>query len=121
MPVYTVYHRSLIQGKHRTNLAVNLTNLHCEVTGTPRDEVKVIFIPLDSQTFFWGGEPREGYVRIRAEIRVGRTEEQKGELLKGMTLIGNAAHWSPALQQIQTQIVEIDDRETVMTNGVMNV
>ena len=133
MPIYTIYHRPLIQGKSREELAIGLTDLHANVTGASRDDVKIIFAPLDAYSFFKGGKPTQSYVRVVAQIRIGRTEEQKMQILSGMYKLVKAAFdqkpprfvssWSGQKHEefiAETQIVEIDDTKTVMTNGVLN-
>lgn len=121
MPVYTIYHRPLLQGKPRVDLAKDLSKLHCSVTGAKIESVKVIFHQLDSYTFFSGGEDKHDYVCVVAQIRRGRSEELKLFLLRGMyELIKDAFAMKIEAQEIQTQIIEIDDERTVMTNGVLN-
>ncbi len=130
MPIYTVYH-SHIEGrlgtlkealatKERERIAAALTNLHTEVTGAPQESVKVFFLPLEALDYFSGGTLAYGYVRVIAQIRQGISDEQKMRLLKGMYETVKAAKSAGKLKEIQTQIVEIDDMKTVMTNGVLN-
>lgn len=121
MPVYTIYHRPLIQGKPRFQLAENITKLHCSLTGAERNSVKIIFHQLDRYTFFSGGEDKYDYVRVIAQIRRGRSEEVRLALLRGMYEVTKSAFALKSEgQEIQTQIVEIDDERFVMTNGVLN-
>ena len=98
-------------------MAKGLTTLHVKVTGAKPQEVKVMFFDLDRDSLFIGGERVKEYVRVIAQIRQGRTEAQKLELLEGMNRIMRAA---VSKGEIQVQILEIDDTKTVMTNGVMN-
>ena len=121
MPVYTVYHRSLIKDDKKSYIARQFTALHSSVTGAAEESVKVMFIPLDDHSFFSGGEQCNEHVRVVAQIRYGRTEEQKRSLLCGMyDIVHRAAGKKYYGPDIQTQIVEIDDTATVMTNGVLN-
>ena len=115
--MYTIFHRSLITSNDREELALKLTDLHSRITEAPRESVKVMFIELDRDSFFSGGERTENYVRAVGQIRSGRTEEQKMSILRGMY---ETLHAVVKTGQIQTQIVEIDDSKTVMTNGVLN-
>lgn len=125
MPVYTVYHRSRLSQSSRKDIAQALTNLHSTTTGAPPQAVKVIYISLDKYSFFSGGETKQDYVRIVAQIRKGRSEEQKMSILRGMfEIVQKALHTHSSTNvdtEIQTQIVEIDDAATVMTNGKLNV
>lgn len=120
MPLYTVLHRSCIPKESRKALAGDLTLLHISVTSTEASTgaVKVIFIDLDSESLFVGGDQVDAYVRVIGQIRFGRTEEQKLALLSGMHDI-----MKPVADgcEIQAQITEIDDTKTVMTNGLLNI
>lgn len=130
MPVYTVYHRSPFGRTYKREIALALTNLHSTVTGAPAQAVKVIFIPLDEFDFFSGGQTKNHYVRVVAQIRKGRSEEQRMSILSGMFEIVQRAlqlnsihrdkHGPEGEPEIQTQIIEIDDNNTVMTNGTLN-
>ena len=62
----------------------------------------------------------DDWIRIIGQIRYGRTEEQKMRLLRGMYECVLFAMDKKAPREIQTQIVEIDDTKTVMTNGILN-
>lgn len=122
MPVYTVYHRTLLDASVRQELGRRFTRLHRNVTGAAPDTVKVIFLYLDEDSFFSGGERQEDYVRVVAQIRHGRTEDQRLTILRGMFEIVNTVVQRLAESiEIQTQIIEIDDANTVMTNGKQNV
>ena len=60
-------------------------------------------------------------MRAVAQIRRGRSEDAKQSLLRGMyELIKEAFAMKTEAQEIQTQIIEIDDERTVMTNGILN-
>ena len=120
MPVYTIYHRTSDDFNPKL-VATRLTNLHSSVTGAPRDAVKVIFLRLDEDSFFSGGKSKQDYVRVVGQIRQGRSEEQKLRILKGMhDVVEQCFALTAAEKEVQTQIVEIDDTKTVMTNGVLN-
>ena len=119
MPVYTIYTRPVISTSSRGRLATGLTDLHCKITGAPRNAVKVMFIQIDS--FFSGGTKSGDYVRILGQIRRGRTEEQKLTILRGMyELVHEALGKQADRTEIQSQIAEIDDTKSVMTNGRLN-
>ena len=113
MPVYTIFHRSLVPIEQRKSLALQLTILHSTVTGAPRESVKVMFIALDNDSFFSGGERSDDFVRVVGQIRCGRTQDQKSSILLGMYEILREV---VTTGQIQTQIVGIDDTSTVYYN-----
>ena len=117
MPVYTVFHRSLITSNEKEELALKLTDLHSRITEASRESIKVMFIELDHDSFFSGGERTQDYVRAVGQVRCGRTEEQKMSILRGMYEVLRSV---VGVGQIQTQIVEIDDSKTVLTNGALN-
>ena len=98
-------------------MAEGLTSLHVNVTGVEPQAVKVMFFELATHNIFIGGERPHEYVRMVAQIREGRTETQRTDLLEGMHKIISAVVPSG---EIQVQIQEIDDTKTVMTNGVLN-
>ena len=121
MPVYTVYHRSIIEVAAKAEIASGLTSLHSTVTAAQRKSVKVFFIALGRDSYFSGGEPAEEYVRVVAQIRQGRSQDQRMRLMRGMyELVHSVVGSSDGAVEIQTQILEIDDTKTVLTNGVLN-
>ena len=98
-------------------MADRFTALHVVVTGADAETVKVMFIELDADSIFIAGQRTGDYVRAVAQIRQGRTEVQKNDILWRMyEILRLVVHEG----DIQTQIVEIDDTKTVMTNGVLN-
>lgn len=88
MPTYAVSSPSgVINQEHRAAVAEVLTTLHHEIAVAPRYLVQVIFHDLDAGALFLAGqEVREGHVWIRADIRSGRTQRQKTELLEQITV-----------------------------------
>lgn len=118
MPVYTVYHNDSISESRRKWVAKELTRLHTDVTGAEPKAVKVMFFELGYVNFYVGGEHTGRYVRVVGQIRQGRTDTQKTDILEGMHKIMKEVL---PKGEIQVQIQEIDDTKTVMTNGVMNV
>jgi phenylpyruvate tautomerase PptA (4-oxalocrotonate tautomerase family) len=71
--------------------------IHHEVAIAPRYFVQVVFAELTANSIFLAGEPAPaGHVWIRADIRAGRTPEQKRELLQRITTeVGRTLGTSP--------------------------
>lgn len=84
MPTYTCWSKAgVVSTEARARIATALTDIHYEVAAGPRYFVQVIFTELDPGAVFLAGQPApEGHLWIRADIRAGRTEEQKTELLR---------------------------------------
>ena len=84
MPTYTCWSKAgVVSTEARARIATALTDIHYEVAAGPRYFVQVIFTELDPVAVFLAGQPApEGHLWIRADIRAGRTEEQKTELLR---------------------------------------
>lgn len=87
MPTYAVHsHRGLISQNQRQEVAELLTTLHAEIAIAPRYLVQVLFHDLnDGAIFLAGQEVKEGHVWVHADIRSGRTQEQKTQLLESIT------------------------------------
>ena len=84
MPTYTCWAETgLVAMDARARIAASLTDIHHGVAAGPRYFVQVIFTELGPDSLFIAGRPvTTGHVWIRADIRAGRTEEQKAELLR---------------------------------------
>lgn len=87
MPTYTVSSRiGLIDQEHRAAVAELLTTLHNEIAVAPRYLVQVLFNDLATGALFLAGKQApEGHVWIHADIRSGRTQQQKTDLLEQIT------------------------------------
>jgi phenylpyruvate tautomerase PptA (4-oxalocrotonate tautomerase family) len=87
MPTYTCWSEAGIASPEaRAKIATALTEIHHEVAVAPRYFVQVLFAELAADSLFLAGQPAPaGHVWIRADIRAGRTEEQKAELLQRIT------------------------------------
>lgn len=83
MPTYVCWSRAgLLSDEQRRRIAKSMTDIHHEVGRAPRYFVQVIFNDLAPGAHFIGGQAAtDGHVWIRADIRAGRTEEQKHALL----------------------------------------
>lgn len=67
----------------REEIMKRITDVHAEVTGAPRYLVQVVFYDLQPHAHFIGGEAASaGQIWIRADIRSGRTDEQKKQIME---------------------------------------
>lgn len=87
MPTYTCWStQGTISAENRQRIATAVTDIHHKVALAPRYFVQVLFPEVDGGGLFLAGRPApEGHVWIRADIRSGRTVEQKSELLSRIT------------------------------------
>ena len=93
MPTYTVWSEAdTISIKSRAAIASVLTEAHHAVTGAPRYFAQVLFPEVQKGSVFVGGRAlTEGHIWVRADIRSGRTADQKRTLIdRVMEEIGNA-------------------------------
>lgn len=83
MPTYTCWSQNgAIPIGSRDDIVHALAEIHHEVAIAPRYFVQVIFNDLDPGSIYVAGQAAsEEHIWIRADIRAGRTDEQKGELL----------------------------------------
>lgn len=83
MPTYVCASRAgALSPDQRARIARCLTEIHHEVAIAPRYFVQVVFNDLAPHSLYVGGaEASPGHIWIRAEIRAGRTQEQKAALL----------------------------------------
>jgi phenylpyruvate tautomerase PptA (4-oxalocrotonate tautomerase family) len=67
----------------KADIARCCTTIYQEETGDARYLVEVIFYDVASGNLFVGGEPAgPDQIWIRSDMRAGRTEEQKGRILR---------------------------------------
>ena len=83
MPTYVCTSRSgTLSPDQRERISRCLTEIHHEVAVAPRYFVQVIFNDLAPHSHYIGGaEAGPGQIWVRADIRSGRTQEQKAKLL----------------------------------------
>ena len=84
MPTYVCTTASgRLDAAQRAGIAKAITNIHAEEGVAPRYFVQVIFNDLQPDSHFIGGQPApEGLVWVRADIRSGRTDEQKKAIME---------------------------------------
>lgn len=83
MPTYVCWTRAgQLSPDQRRRIAKSITEIHHEVGRAPRYFVQVIFNELQPHSHFVAGEEAEpSHIWIRADIRSGRTQEQKSQLM----------------------------------------
>lgn len=83
MPTYVCWTRAgQLSLEQRQRIVKSITEAHHEVALAPRYFVQVIFSALEPGThFIAGAEAEPDQIWIRADIRAGRTQDQKGRLM----------------------------------------
>lgn len=85
MPTYVCSApRQLLSPQQKTAIAQSITEAHHQATGAPTYFVQVIFEEREPGSLFLGGEPQADHLWIRADIRAGRSQEQRGALLENI-------------------------------------
>jgi phenylpyruvate tautomerase PptA (4-oxalocrotonate tautomerase family) len=65
----------------KAQIAVAISRRHSEATGAPSFFVQVIVEESESAKRYLGGEPTDDHIWIRGDIRAGRSEEVRGQLM----------------------------------------
>ena len=82
MPTYTFSTSKELTAEQRTRLVESVTSIHQVEATAPRYFVQVIFYKLEPGSMFIGGEPASSdHIWVRADIRSGRSKEQKANIL----------------------------------------
>lgn len=83
MPTYVCWSRAgKLSPDQRQRIAKSITEIHHEVALAPRYFVQVVFNELEPKSHFVAGEEADpSHIWIRADIRSGRTQEQKSRLM----------------------------------------
>jgi phenylpyruvate tautomerase PptA (4-oxalocrotonate tautomerase family) len=84
MPTYVVHSASgRLDVAQRKEIASSITAIHAKEGRAPRYFVQVIFNEIQAEGHFIGGQPApEELIWIRADIRSGRTDEQKKAIME---------------------------------------
>ena len=87
MPTYVCWTTAgSLDAKQRARIAESITIIHAEEGRAPRYFVQVVFNEIQADSFFVGSLPAaKGHIWIRADIRSGRTDEQKRGILERIT------------------------------------
>jgi len=68
MPLWRIFaHRSVFSPTQKRELAQAITKVYVEEVGLPAFYVNVLFIPLEEDEVWIGGEPRKNFVRVVVE------------------------------------------------------
>lgn len=82
MPTYAVSSAKPLTPDERARIAESVTATHAAEADAPRYFVQVIFHALEPGAIFIGGAPASpDHVWIRADIRAGRSREQKARIM----------------------------------------
>lgn len=82
MPTYAITSARPFTAEERARIAQSVTEIHAVEATAPRYFVQVLFNALEPGTIFLGGAPASpDHVWIRADIRAGRSREQKARLM----------------------------------------
>lgn len=83
MPTYAISTATDVTTEQRARIVASITSIHSVEATAPRYFVQIIFQRVEPGSFFIGGEPASpDHVWVRADIRAGRTREQKARMLE---------------------------------------
>jgi phenylpyruvate tautomerase PptA (4-oxalocrotonate tautomerase family) len=85
MPTYVcVVEAGLLNDQQKQRIASAITRLHGETTGAPTWLVQVVIDENKQRQRYLNGTPADHQIWIRADIRAGRTSEQRQRLMLGI-------------------------------------
>jgi len=118
MPLYTVTTQvGSLNNDAKVELAAQLTALHCEKSGVPKNWVHIVFHDYPAGSGFTAGEPA-ATVALTLLIRTGRSSEYKRELLKRLWGLLQAATGAPH-DQIVIGIQEVPASQAMEMGQIM--
>lgn len=83
MPTYAFTTMKALTQDQRERIVESVTAIHSEEGTAPRYFVQVVFYDVGPGAMFIGGGPApENHVWVRADIRSGRTREQKAAIMR---------------------------------------
>ena len=83
MPTYAFSTAKEMTAEQRAKLVESVTAIHQVEATAPRYFVQVIFYKVEQGSIFIGGEAAShDHIWVRADIRSGRTNEQKAKMLR---------------------------------------
>jgi len=83
MPTYAFSTARELTTEQRARLVDSVTSIHNVEATAPRYFVQVIFYKVEPGAIFIGGEAASAdHIWVRADIRAGRTKEQKARMLR---------------------------------------
>jgi phenylpyruvate tautomerase PptA (4-oxalocrotonate tautomerase family) len=82
MPTYVcAVKNGQLNNEQKQGIASAITRLHSEATGAPTWFVQVVIDENEQRQRYLGGQPTAHHIWIRANIRAGRTSEQRRRLM----------------------------------------
>lgn len=83
MPTYAFTTARPLNADQKAKLVESVTAIHAVEATAPRYFVQVVFYKVEPGSIFIGGEAASSdHIWVRADIRAGRTDEQKSRMLK---------------------------------------
>jgi len=83
MPTYAFTTAKELTQAQRAKLVESVTTIHQVEAAAPRYFVQVVFNKVEPGSIFIGGEPAPAdHIWVRADIRSGRSNEQKAKILR---------------------------------------
>jgi phenylpyruvate tautomerase PptA (4-oxalocrotonate tautomerase family) len=118
MPLYTLITQDrTLSSDAKTKLAMDLTILHSEYAGMPKNLVHVVFQDYAPGSGFTAGEPA-ATAALTLLIRAGRSPEYKRELLQRLWKLFQTATGAPD-DQIVIGIQEVPASQAMEMGQVM--
>jgi phenylpyruvate tautomerase PptA (4-oxalocrotonate tautomerase family) len=118
MPLYTISTQlGVLNNDAKADLARNLTDLHSEYAGVPKNWVHVIFQDYIAGSGFTAGEPAAA-TALTLLIRTGRLAEYKRGLLTRLWALLQAATGAPN-DQIVIGIQEVSPSQAMEMGQIM--
>src|SRR5262245_6382015 len=85
MPTYVCLVKTgLLDNQQKQRIASAITRLHSDTTGAPTWLVQVVIDENEQRQRYLNGIPADHQIWIRADIRAGRTSEQRQRLMRGI-------------------------------------
>jgi phenylpyruvate tautomerase PptA (4-oxalocrotonate tautomerase family) len=118
VPLYTVTTQAgVLDDQNRAELAVKLTQVHCEMSGVPKNWVHVVFHEFPQDRGFTGGDPA-ATGSLTVLIRTGRSLEYKRELLRRLWQLLQASTGAPD-DQLVIGIQEVPPSQAMEMGQIM--
>ena len=118
MPLYTIITQTgVLNGEAKAKLAGEMTTLHSEYSGVPKNWVHVVFQEYAAGNGFTAGEPA-ATAALTLLIRTGRSPEYKRELLMRLWRLLQDATGAPD-DQIVLGIQEVPPSQAMEMGQIM--
>ncbi|MFM0174070.1 tautomerase family protein [Paraburkholderia sediminicola] len=118
MPLYTLITQDgALSGDAKAKLAMELTTLHSEYAGVPKNWVHVVFQEYAPGSGFTAGEP-EATAALTLLMRAGRPPEYKRELIQRLWKLFQTATGAPD-DQLVIGIQEVPASQAMEMGQVM--